>query len=289
MINMQTQLHRSLKELDSNHHLKTFVGAFDQLRSSGELLDATLACDDDQFVEAHRLVLSACSPVFRKLFRKTNHAHPLIYLKGVHHQDLLAIVDYIYKGEASVDPLYLKRFLKTAKDLEIQGLIEYELTDDKEDIDIGNLLRLSLTVENNNLSETLSECIKEDEKEVRVETVEQKFFLSREERKRGKYEIVSPFLLEDPNVIKWHLEVAKLISKIHDPTQKRPTIWKCNRCENTSTSKTKVETHAESHIKKLGLFSYFCNICGTTAPKTMRSLKRHMKINHQVSRGPKLQ
>jgi len=287
-MNMQTQTHQSLKELDSNQHLKTFVGAFDQLRSSGELLDATLACDDDQFVEAHRLVLSACSPVFRNLFKKINHAHPLIYLKGVCHQDLLAIVDYIYKGEASVDPLYLKRFLKTAKDLEIQGLIEYELTDDKEDIDIGSFLKLSLTVENNNLSETMNKCIQEDEKEVRADKVEQKSFLSRE-CKRGKYEIVSPFLKEDPNVKRWHQEVAKLISKIHDPTQKRPISWKCKRCENTSTSKTKVETHAETHIKKLGLFSYSCNICGTTAPKTMRSLQHHMRINHKVSRGPKLQ
>ena len=273
-----------LNDSDLTHHLKEFVGAFDQLRSSGELLDATLACDDDQFVEVHRLVMSACSPVFRKLFRKSNHAYPLIYLKGVHHQDLLAIVDYIYKGEARVDPLDVNRFLKTAKDLEIQGLIEYGLTDDI--VDIGNYLEVSLRVENNNKSQ--KEYIEEGGKEVRAVKEEKKSYCSIN-GKRSTCKIVSPILKEDPNVKRWHQEVAKLISKIHDPTQKRPISWKCKRCENTSTSKTKVETHAETHIKKLGLFSYSCNICGTTAPKTMRSLQHHMRINHKVSRGPKLQ
>jgi len=286
MKNMPLLPQQSLKDTDSIHFLKAFAGSFDHLRSSGELLDATLACDDEQFVEVHRLVMSACSPVFRKLFRKANHAYPLIYLKGVHHQDLLAIVDYIYKGEARVDPLDMNRFLKTAKDLEIQGLIEYGLTDDMEDI--GNFLEVSLKVENYNISETIKKYIEEGEKEVRAEKVEKTSFCSIE-GKRITCKIVSPILKEDPNVRRWHLEVSKLISKIPDPNQKNHTMWKCNKCETSCQSKTHIEAHAETHIKKLGLFSYSCNICGTTAPKTMRTLQHHMQINHKDQKGPKRQ
>ena len=102
--------------------LSLFVDTFNLLRAAGELVDVTLVCENDQSVDAHKLILAACSPFFRKLFNKTKHTHPLIYLKGVQHQDLLAIIDYVYKGEANVDPADLRSFLRTATDLEIQNL-----------------------------------------------------------------------------------------------------------------------------------------------------------------------
>lgn len=41
---------------------------FDSLRVSEELVDVTLCCDG-QRVRAHRMMLSACSPYFRDVFK----------------------------------------------------------------------------------------------------------------------------------------------------------------------------------------------------------------------------
>ena len=56
--------------------------AFNELRQEKELLDVTLACEEDQ-VMAHKVILSACSSFFRSILKRNPHQHPLLYLKGV--------------------------------------------------------------------------------------------------------------------------------------------------------------------------------------------------------------
>ena len=38
-------------------------------------------CDGD-IVRAHKLVLSACSPLFRIMLKKNSHPQPMIFLRG---------------------------------------------------------------------------------------------------------------------------------------------------------------------------------------------------------------
>merc|ERR1711936_81211 len=95
--------------------------SFQQLREAGELFDVTLACEDET-VKAHKVVISASSPFFRQILAKIQHNHPFIYLKGIFHKDLLALLDYIYKGETKVFTDDLNRFIKVAEELKIKGL-----------------------------------------------------------------------------------------------------------------------------------------------------------------------
>ena len=44
------------------------TSVFDHLRQDSELVDVTLCCEGRQ-VQAHRMMLSACSPYFRELFK----------------------------------------------------------------------------------------------------------------------------------------------------------------------------------------------------------------------------
>jgi hypothetical protein len=50
------------------------------LVQDGEFTDVTLATEGDQF-QAHKLVLSACSPYFRQLFLANPCKHPIVFLK----------------------------------------------------------------------------------------------------------------------------------------------------------------------------------------------------------------
>ena len=87
-------------------------GALRELREDQGFYDVTLACDEDQ-IQAHKVILfwlqlsqihsqmfemfliaipefqaqviiAACSPFFRTVLQRNPHAHPLLYLKGVH-------------------------------------------------------------------------------------------------------------------------------------------------------------------------------------------------------------
>ena len=50
--------------------------------------DVTLVSEDDWQVKAHKFVLSACSPVLRKILLNNLHPHPVIFLRGVKKQAL---------------------------------------------------------------------------------------------------------------------------------------------------------------------------------------------------------
>ena len=84
--------------------------AFRELREEKDFFDVTLACDDSQ-VQAHKVILSACSPFFRHILRKNPHQHPLLYLKGVKYKELLCVLNFMYMGEVNVAQEELNSFL----------------------------------------------------------------------------------------------------------------------------------------------------------------------------------
>jgi len=65
-------------------------------------------------------------PIFRNVFKKATHVNPFIYLKGVSHKDLVALLDYIYTGQAKVLAEDVDRFIQVGKDLQVKGLADAE-------------------------------------------------------------------------------------------------------------------------------------------------------------------
>ena len=97
--------------------------AFRELREEKDFFDVTLACDDSQ-IQAHKVILSACSPFFRNVLRKNPHQHPLLYLKGVKYKELLSVLNFMYMGEVNVAQEELNSFLAVAEDLRVKGLTQ---------------------------------------------------------------------------------------------------------------------------------------------------------------------
>jgi len=97
--------------------------AFRELREEKDFFDVTLACDDSQ-VQAHKVILSACSPFFRNILRRNPHQHPLLYLKGVKYKELLSVLNFMYQGEVNVAQEELNSFLAVAEDLRVKGLTQ---------------------------------------------------------------------------------------------------------------------------------------------------------------------
>ena len=61
--------------------------------------DVTLVCDDQTQFKAHKIVLSACSPVFKTIIDNNPSQHPLIYLRGIQSQEMESILQFMYLGE----------------------------------------------------------------------------------------------------------------------------------------------------------------------------------------------
>jgi len=103
--------------------------AFRELREEKDFFDVTLACDDSQ-IQAHKVILSACSPFFRNVLRRNPHQHPLLYLKGVKYKELLSVLNFMYMGEVNVAQEELNSFLAVAEDLRVKGLTQNNSSSD---------------------------------------------------------------------------------------------------------------------------------------------------------------
>ena len=95
--------------------------AFRSLGEEKDFTDVTLACGENQ-VEAHKVILAASSPFFKRILKKNPHSHPLIYLKGIKFSDVEAVLTFIYQGEVNVEETNLNTFLEVAQELEVKGL-----------------------------------------------------------------------------------------------------------------------------------------------------------------------
>jgi len=99
--------------------------AFREIREEKDFFDCTLSCGARQ-IQAHKLILSACSPFFRSILRQNPHQNPLLYLKGVEFTDLQAVLNFMYHGEVNVAQEELNSFLSVAEDLQVKGLTQNE-------------------------------------------------------------------------------------------------------------------------------------------------------------------
>ena len=108
--------------LQWNDFKENISSAFGDLRQDNEFTDVTLACEDGQQVEAHKLVLVASSPFFQNILKRNKHPHPLIYMRGVSPENLIAMVDFFYHGETNVYQENLDSFLVLAEELQLKGL-----------------------------------------------------------------------------------------------------------------------------------------------------------------------
>ena len=108
--------------LQWNDFKENVITAFGSLREDNNFSDVTLACEDGQQVEAHKVILATSSPFFKMLIGRNKHPHPLIYMKGVKYANLLAILEFLYRGEANLFQDDLDSFLAIAEELQLKGL-----------------------------------------------------------------------------------------------------------------------------------------------------------------------
>ena len=106
--------------------------AFQELREERDFFDVTLACDGNQLeahkviphikiklYQYHQVILSACSPFFRGVLKRNPHNPPLLYLRGIKYESILAVLNFMYNGEVNIAQAELSSFLAVAEDLQV--------------------------------------------------------------------------------------------------------------------------------------------------------------------------
>ncbi|XP_017786125.1 PREDICTED: protein abrupt isoform X2 [Nicrophorus vespilloides] len=106
-----------------NDFHSSILSSFRHLRDEEDFVDVTLACDGCSF-RAHKVVLSACSPYFRRLLKANPCQHPIVILRDVQQKDMESLLRFMYNGEVHIGQEQLTDFLKTAQMLQVRGLAD---------------------------------------------------------------------------------------------------------------------------------------------------------------------
>lgn len=99
-----------------NNHQPNFISVFSNLLNNETLVDVTLAAEGRQ-IQAHKVVLSACSTYFQSLFTVNPCQHPIVILKDIKFSDLKIMVDFMYYGEVNISQDQLPSIIKVKKNI----------------------------------------------------------------------------------------------------------------------------------------------------------------------------
>ena len=218
---------------------------FQELRSEEELFDVTLACDDHR-VEAHKVILASCSPVFKAIVSGNKTQNQLIYLRGLVKQDLDYMMDYIYSGTVNVLQEGLKRFLDIAADFKLKGLTDVQTTDkskgDNDNVDIKQedwLVDQKIPGEPISLAEEIKPLEKEKSKA----------------RKLKK----EPLVLEPPPfMIHTEEEIKRYDHLVNSKMEKKGKYWYCLECGKEFMPRNKTCAFRHVDLNHMSQYSFVC-------------------------------
>ena len=233
--------------------------AFKDLRDDKEFTDVTLACEDGQQVEAHKVVLIASSPFFLNLLKKNKHPHPLVLMRGVQYEDLVSMVDFLYNGEANVYQENLDSFLAMAEELRLKGL------ERQEDVEQSpEKTSFSQTSQGTNKTKTVYPTLKH-----KTSTQEPINAIGTIPVTETTKALNSSFDLEELDG-----KVKSMMTFSENVTSKKLGRARiCKECGKEGRM-TQIMNHIESH--HISNICIPCNICGYTL-KTRDSLANHVR------------
>ena len=104
-----------------NNFQQNIFSTIRNLRLDLDFLDVTLYCKGKQ-LKAHKVILSACSTIFRNILKEAQSPHPVIVLWDVEPRDGSALLDFMYNGQVEIQQDDLERFLIVADRLQVRGL-----------------------------------------------------------------------------------------------------------------------------------------------------------------------
>ena len=243
-----------------------------QLYQEGHYSDITLVSDDQTHFKAHKFVLSACSPVFKKIIDNSPSQHPLIYLRGIQSYELVSILQFMYLGEGRCDLERMDEFLKVAKDLEVKEISGgVEIQNDAE-YTVDNEDSTDVVVDAGEEIEKVAEAITDAAEEHEAETPS--LINAEQDTTKPKDLFSDNTSLQCPEcgvVFTKRLYMFRHYKRKHEDIR-----YSCSQCDYKTKTKQHLIIHTESQHEGI---KYPCSYCDHQATRK-NHLKSHVQAKH---------
>jgi len=217
--------------------------------------DVTIVTEDNQKIEAHKVILKACSPIFKNMFEKAS----VIFLSEINCEELNHLLQFMYFGLVSVDEDKMETFIELGKKFQIIAMFDSEIVEE----DIQEKLQNDCVIEN--------------------ETVDDKNGVNGDfESIRDREENFELFpKMNDENVVK---------DKTLEWSQETKSEYKCSQCDYSTTTKKFLVSHRNSKhhsYEQTEARKFSCSHCEKRFLKQV-ALDKHIKIHDRIPSDSKI-
>ena len=266
---------------------RTLSCSFNTFRQDEDFFDVTLVSDDEVQVPAHKMMLAACSRLFKSILKQNPHSNPLLYLHGVDSKNLEYILDFVYQGEVQISQDSLDSFMRVAEILQVEGLLTdqtgtanldetQDFCNEQEDEELLDIQKEETTVVkqwNNGKRKDAQPKQTKLERSKDFDNMDQLIDIKKEEKSKSvskQYYGTQQDIQETPSTAVI-TDMSKLNETISQMFYKENDLYICNSCGKVAKSREHIVKHVEIHIEGL---SYICPLCDQTF-KTRNSLQFH--------------
>ena len=236
-------------------HLKEMLH---QMMLDDTFTDVTLVSDDRRKLRAHKVVLGACSPVLKIMLTNDADGTDLIDLKGIAFQEIEAILQFIYLGEATLDEDRMLEFLNVVQKLRVKELYKDPEIDQQQETETEVGENLQLTMGNEDYE--YYNIMKYDDKNKEDFVIDSG---QKDEGARGEDELTRALLQES----------EKMATRLPKAGVK---VYQCPKCDYKTWRKDGMKDHIKRrHVKKMRERNkYNCKYCQKIF-STKFNLERH--------------
>ena len=255
-----------------NFAWKTFqthiAQSLQDLVTEGNFADVTLVSDEQIQIPAHKIVLSACSPVLKNLLLNNPHSHPLLYIRGVKQQELQSILQFMYLGEATINIDHINEFMEIAKDLKLKEFmndnsLKYNIDDVKGELE--NPKYLADSIESYLYSEP-------EQNNIEVDIEEHASLIDDAAKFDDNTSASSSSIPENTN-----LDTEEQIDIKEKNEVSMEKVFKCQNCDSVYKSKNYLRSHQQT--KHEGRY-FPCNQCDFKS-QFRENVSKHKKSKHE--------
>ena len=248
---------------------------YNELLESQEMSDVTLACDGYE-VGVHKTIISASSEFFREIIRKSKHANPYIYLKGVSKETLETLIKFIYVGEATARTDNLENLVDAGNELKVLGIMEEPLNSQNGGSKKKEKKKKSSVDKN-------IQSVQPEQKDTDLSTINVADFVKIES---CELEEVDEYKDESESD-RLSTEINKRVS-IHEDDSGN-TIHKCKDCEKEFSNLRYLKLHIETHLDGFNHKCKYCNVVKSTKKNLWYHQNRYHKNMDKVTTNNKKQ
>ena len=229
-------------------HVRQLMG---DLINDVETADVTLVCSDEVKIQAHKIVLKACSSVFKTILQENFNKNTFIYLRGVPSSEMKLLMEYMYLGETSFRQEQMEIFLEAARDLKIK-----EINDLKKEVEQTDREEWEEKILNYKFTETTDTDMADEWKHQTTDTA------------------VSE---SEPTCTTNKVNMENSLDENDHKTKDINTKHQCDQCSYATRNKNHLKTHTQ--YKHEGV-RFDCMKCEYKAT-TKNSLKMHTEARHE--------